>query len=120
MLVQDFIMYAVHFMYMCVVFSSPCASVLLKCYNNIKQMYQGHQKVLALMMTKISFSYATRIEKVWTKSRKTQPVFAVLLSLMVFMRGSRKFCLRGSNFDNVFFSLFFFSLMWEEGSNYHY
>ena len=29
---------------------------------------------------------------------------------MVLMRGSRKFCQRGSNFDNVFFFIYFFFL----------
>ena len=35
------------------------------------------------------------------------------------MRRSRKFCQRGSNFDNVFCCCFF-SWWWEGGSKYHY
>ena len=35
------------------------------------------------------------------------------------MPGSRKFCQRGSKFDNIFF-FFFFKLMRDIGSKYHY
>ena len=42
----------------------------------------------------------------------------ILVENIETMRGSRKFCQGGSNFENVFFFFFFFE--GKKGSKYHY
>ena len=56
---------------------------------------------------------------VWIQIRPDKELF-ILVFVVTSIHGSRKFCQRGSNFDNSFSLFFVFSFWGKRGSKYHY